>query len=170
MSFHLSFSTSPIRIPPRAINSRINRFRTLVVLKIISSTVSFSIIFQLMVTFGRNSLRSIGISQGFLKFGSRLFFRKLKKDERWVNRTRLVRGLHPSVMVFKNCRILSEDISDNSSPPKSLQSRLITHLYARTVFFFRIGMVIIDPDFWNLRNFHDVPLFGFGFDIHKPTG
>ena len=154
MSFSLFFSSrhctlysSRVNIPPRAINSRINRFRTLVVLKIISSTVSFSIIFQLMVTFGRNSLRSIGISQGFLKFGSRLFFRKLKKDERWANRTRLVRGLQPSVMVFKNCKILSGDISDNSSPPKSLQSCLIIHLYARTVFFFRIGMVIIDPGF-----------------------
>ena len=86
-------------------------------------------------------------SCSFPLFGSLLFFRKLKKDERWANRTRLVRGLQPSVMVLKNCRILSGDISDNSSPPKSLQSRLITHLYARTVFFFRIGMVIIDPDF-----------------------
>ena len=161
MSQNLSFKTSPILISPRAINSRINRLRTLVVLKIISFTVSFSIIFQLTVTFGRNNLRSIGKSQGFWNFNSRLFFRKLKKDDRWENRTGLVRGLQPSVMVFKNCRIFSEDSSVSSSPPKSLQSLLITHLYARTVFFFRVGNVVINPDFCSLWNFHGVPPFGF---------
>jgi len=136
MSQNLSFNTSPIRIPPRAINSRINWLRILIVLKIISSTVSFSRIVQLMDTFGRNSFRRIGKSQGFWKLKSRLFFKKLKKDDRWENRTCLVWGLQPAVMVFRNCRIFSEDISDKSYPSKSLQSLLITHLYARTVFFF----------------------------------
>jgi hypothetical protein len=42
-----SFNTSLMRIPPLAINSSINLFRGLVVLKIISSMVSFSIMFHL---------------------------------------------------------------------------------------------------------------------------
>jgi len=127
MSQNLSFKTSPIRIPPRAINSRINRFRTLVVLNIISSTVSFSIIFQRTITVGRNNFRSIGKSQGFSKCKSRLFFRKLKKDDRWVNRTRLVWGLQPSVTILKNCRTFSDGNSVNSIPPKSAQNLLIIH-------------------------------------------
>ena len=42
----VSFSTSLILIPPLAISSRINRFLGFDVLKITSSTVSFSIMFQ----------------------------------------------------------------------------------------------------------------------------
>ena len=40
--------TSPIRIPPLAINSRTSRFRILLDRKMISSTASFSMMFQLV--------------------------------------------------------------------------------------------------------------------------
>jgi len=42
MSLFVSFSTSPIRRPLLAISSRISRFLGFIVLKMISSTVSFS--------------------------------------------------------------------------------------------------------------------------------
>ena len=38
------------------------------------------------------------------------------------------------------------------------------------VFFFRIGFVILHPDFGSLENFHSIPPFGFGFDIGEPAG
>ena len=56
---------------------------------------------DVMVTGGWNNFRSIGKSQGFCKFRSRLFFRKLKKDDRWENRTRLVWAIQPSVTILK---------------------------------------------------------------------
>jgi hypothetical protein len=52
---------------------------------------------------------------------------KLKKDDRWENRTRLVWGLQPSVTVLKNCKTFSDDNSVNCSPPKSAQNLLIIH-------------------------------------------
>jgi hypothetical protein len=68
-SFFLSFNTSPIRIPPRAINSRINRSRALAVRQIISSITSFSMISHFIVTLCLNSFRIIGTSQGLIAFG-----------------------------------------------------------------------------------------------------
>ena len=82
---------------------------------------------QRTITVGRNNFRSIGKSQGFSKFKSRLFFRKLKKDDRWVNRTHLVWGLQPSVTMLKNCRTFSDGNSVNPIPPKSAQNLLIIH-------------------------------------------
>jgi hypothetical protein len=38
------------------------------------------------------------------------------------------------------------------------------------VFFFRIGFVILHPDFGSLENFYGIPPFGFGFDIGEPAG
>jgi hypothetical protein len=49
---------------------------------------------------------------------------KLKKDDRWVKRTRLVWGLQPAVILLKNCRTFSDGSSVNSSPPKSAQNLL----------------------------------------------
>jgi hypothetical protein len=85
-----SFSTSPMRIPPRAINSRINRLRTLVVRKMISSMVSFSMIFHLKGTLSRYSLRIMGLSHGFRSSGSILLRTKLKNEESWEKWIRLV--------------------------------------------------------------------------------
>jgi len=94
----------------------------------ILSTVSFSRIVYLMITLGRNNFRSIGESLGFSKFNSRLFFMKLKNDDRWENRTRLVCGLQPSVIMLKNSRTFSDDNPANSSFPKSAQNLLMIHL------------------------------------------
>ncbi len=63
-----------------------------------------------------------------INFRSRLFFRKLKKDERWENRTRLVWGLQPTVTMLKKCKIFSGDSSVYCSPPKSTQNLLMIHL------------------------------------------
>jgi hypothetical protein len=64
-SLVVSFNTSLILMPPLAINSRINRFRIFAERKMISSTESFSMMFQLVVIFGRNSFLSIDELQGF---------------------------------------------------------------------------------------------------------
>ena len=70
-------------MPPRAINSSINRLRALVVRKMISSMVSFSMIFHLKGTLSRYSFRIMGLSHGFLSSGSILLRTKLKKEESW---------------------------------------------------------------------------------------
>jgi hypothetical protein len=59
----------------------------------ISSTASFSMMFQLVVIFGRNSFRSIGELQGFWKSGLMLLWMKLKNDVRWAKRILRVWGL-----------------------------------------------------------------------------
>ena len=41
--------------------------------------------------------------------------------------------------------------------------------YARTVFFFGMRPVIIDPDFDGFGYFHGLPLFGKKFDIDGTT-
>ena len=43
---------------------------------------------------------------------------KLKKDDRWQDRTRLVWGLQPAEPMLKNCQTFSDDNSVNSSPLK----------------------------------------------------
>jgi hypothetical protein len=58
----------------------------------------------------------------------RKFFMKLKKDERWENRTRLVWGLQPSVTMLKDYRTFSDDNPANSSSPNSVQNLLMIHL------------------------------------------
>jgi hypothetical protein len=53
---------------------------------------------------------------------------KLKNDDRWENRTRLVWGLQPSVIMLKNSRTFSDDNPANSSFPKSAKNLLMIHL------------------------------------------
>ena len=78
-SMGLIFSTSPIRIPPRAINSSIMRLRGVTVLKIISSTTSFSMIGQGGGLRSLNIFLKMSVSHGFLMLGSMEFMMKLKK-------------------------------------------------------------------------------------------
>ena len=59
------FKTSPILIPPRAISSSIRRFLGFTVLKMISSTTSFSKISQGIGFVSLNIFLKIGVSQGF---------------------------------------------------------------------------------------------------------
>ena len=83
ISEEVSFSTSLILIPPLAISSRIKRFLGFDVLKIISSMVSFSIMFQWYDGLALKSFFNIGVSHGFRNSWSMLFLIKLKKDNRW---------------------------------------------------------------------------------------
>ena len=93
ISLGINFNTSPILIPPRAINSRISRFLGLMVRKMISSTTSFSRMVQRIGPGGRYSFFSIRVSQGLRKLGSRLWVMKLKKEVSWEYRVRLVNCL-----------------------------------------------------------------------------
>src|SRR4030042_4750352 len=89
----VNFKTSPILIPPRAINLRMRRFLGLMVRKMISSITSFSRMVQRMGPGGRYSFFSIGVSHGLRKLGSRFWVMKLKKDVSWEYRVRLVSWL-----------------------------------------------------------------------------
>jgi hypothetical protein len=39
--------------------------------------------------------------------------------------------------------------------------------YARTVFLFRMGIVVFDPNFCRFDYFHGVPPFAIGFDMRS---
>jgi len=93
ISAGVNFKTSPILIPPRAINSRISRFLGLMVRKMISSITSFSRMVQRMGPGDRYSFFSIGVSHGLRKLGSRFWVMKLKKEVSWEYRVRLVSWL-----------------------------------------------------------------------------
>ena len=95
MSVGVNFKTSPILIPPRAINSRISRFLGLMVRKMISSTTSFSRMVHRMGPGGRYSFFSMGEAHGLRKSGSRFWVMKLKKEVSWEYRVRLVNCLVP---------------------------------------------------------------------------
>lgn len=62
-----SLSTSPIRIPPLAISSSVSRFLGLSVLKMISSTTSFSRIVHCLPLASLKVLLRIGESHGLTK-------------------------------------------------------------------------------------------------------
>ena len=64
-SLGVRFSTSLTLVPPLAISSKSNLFLILVVLKITSSMVSFSVMFQCIALAGRKSFINISVSQGF---------------------------------------------------------------------------------------------------------
>jgi len=75
-------STSPIRIPPLAISSRIILFRTLAVRKITSSIVSLSKIFHCTHEGRLKIFLRIGEMQGFWRVGNAVLMVKLKNDDR----------------------------------------------------------------------------------------
>ena len=142
MSLGVNFNTSPILIPPRAINSSIKRLRIIVVRKMISSIVSFSIKSQYGGVGARNNCLSIGESHGFLKSETRLFLIKLKKADRWAYRILLVLDFLPTVIRFKKESMSSVDSSFNIRLSNSRQNLNRIDSYARTVFFFGMSFMI----------------------------
>jgi hypothetical protein len=84
-------------MPPPAIISRIRRFLLSYVLNMISSTVSFSTIFQGKGFLSLNVLRRRGNSQGFTNFSLAELMMKPKKERRREKRSLLVDCLAPSV-------------------------------------------------------------------------
>jgi hypothetical protein len=114
MPLGVNFNTSPILIPPRAINSRMSRFLGLMVRKMISSTISFSRMVQRMGPGGRYSFFSMGVSHGLRKLGSRFWVTKLKKEVSWEYRVRLVRN---TILFFKKYIVHPIYIPDYLSVP-----------------------------------------------------
>jgi len=86
ISLGWSLRTSPARIQLRVISSSINRFRGLRVLKMISSTTSFSRILNWAGLPALNSFLRVGLSHGFWKSESIELLMKLNKAARRVNR------------------------------------------------------------------------------------
>jgi hypothetical protein len=113
----LKLRISPILIPPRAISSRMSRFLLFEVLKMISSTVSFSTIFQGTGFWSLNVFRRRGDSQGFTNFSLPELMMKLKKARSRENRSLLVDWRAPSVRRLKKERISSEVRESPSRSP-----------------------------------------------------
>ena len=61
---------------------------------------------------------------------------------------------------FRKSRISSGVTWSISVSPNSWQKRSMTDRYDRTVFFFRMGGVVIDPDLCGFGHFHGLPPIG----------
>ena len=108
MSAGLKLRTSLTLIPPRAIRSSMRRFLRFWVLKIISSMVSFSTIFQGTGLRSLKTFRSMGEAQGFWNLSLPEFMTKAKKARRRENLSLFVDCLAPSAKWPKKERISSE--------------------------------------------------------------
>ena len=123
ISAGVSFKTSLILIPARPSSSKMILLRGLMVLKIISSTTSFSRMFHSIILARLNIFFSNAPSQGFASWGSNVFAVKLKKAERVVNLFLLVFCLFPWVMRARKLKMSSWVISLMSLAPNSLDKR-----------------------------------------------
>ena len=107
-----------------------------------------------------NSFLKAGVSQGFWNLLSNVFITKLKKDLRLEYRLLLVVCLLPSVNWFKKVRISSVVMDWSSLSPKRSLNFSRTYKWLRAVFFFGIGLVIIEKIVGCLGYFHVDLLFG----------
>ena len=111
------FNTSPILIPPRAISSSIKQFLELLVRKMISSIMSFSIIGQCVEALLLNVFFKGGELHGLLSSGINFVWIWLKKDLRLEEQSRFVVCLEFLISSVRIPRISSGDMEPISLSP-----------------------------------------------------